>query len=277
VLGGVSVDGSWVLSTAQFAKLVNSVGGINVDVDTNVIQRTAGGGGRILVPAGNQHLSGAQAVEYLSYQPASDRGAAGQLARLQSVVDTTIQDLPHSATGIQALLRGLGPGGTSTLGSGKLAALLLGIAADNHSDAGVFPTDLPTTPIDAGGAIPSYRPDDSAAGIPQLVKTHLANSLPKNANSQHATVLLLNGTGQVGLVGTACSKLSRAGFTYAGSDNAPSFSNKPSVVEVFSNSAISQGHALARALGLPGGAVQFGRQNQNVAKFVVILGGDYKP
>lgn len=278
VLDGVTVDGSWILSTGQFAKLVDAIGGINVNVDTNVVQRTAGGGGRILVPAGqNRHLSGAQAVEYLSYQPSSDRGAAAQLARLQSVVDTTIQGLPHTVTAVQALLRGLGPGGTSTLGSGKLAGLLLGIADDDKTAAGVFPTDLPTTPIDAGGSIPSYQPDDSATGIPSLVKTHLANSLPSNANSQHATVYLLNGTGQVGLVGTACSKLARAGFTYAGSDNAPSFSNARSEVEVFSNSEISQGRSLARALGLPASDVRRGTANQNIARFVVVLGGDYKP
>ncbi len=280
VLHGVTIDGSWVLSTSQFAGLVDGVGGITTQVDTNVIQRSAGGGGRILVPAGpNQHLNGAQAVEYLSYQPASDQTAAAQLLRMKNVVDSTIQALGgRTNTGAQAVLRSLGRGGTSTLGSGKLVDLLDGIAADDQSSsATVDATDLPVTPIDAGGAIPSYRPDDSAGGIPQLLKFDLAGSVPATANSQHATVYLLNGTGQVGLVGTACPKLASNGFTYAGSDNAPSFSNARSEVEIFSNSAISQGQQLAKALGLPASDVRRGTLNQDVAKFVVILGGDYKP
>ena len=141
----------------------------------------------------------------------------------------------------------------------------------------MFPTDLPVVPIETGGAATSYRADTSKTGIPLLVSTRLADSVPADVNSQHATVFLLNGTGAVGLVGTACSKLANNGFTYVGSDNAPSFSNAPSEVEIFSTSTISQGQQLARALGLRLSDVRRGTLNQDVAKFVVILGGDYKP
>lgn len=278
VMNGVTIDGSWILSTAQLGKLVDAIGGITTDVDADVIQRTGGGGGRILVPKGpNQHLNGAQAVEYATYQASSSEGAVAQLARLQNVLDGIIQKLPNQLASLEARLRSLGAGGTSTLGSAKLAKLLLGIQSDTGSDNGVYPTDLPVSAIDAGGASPSYRADTSASGIPNLVTNHLANSVPKDANSQHATVFLLNGTGQVGLVGTACSRLAKAGFTYVGSDNAPSFSNDPSEVDIFSNSTISQGQQLAHALGLPVRDVKRGTLNQDIAKFVVILGGDYKP
>lgn len=278
VLGGVTIDGSWVLSSSQFTHLVDAVGGITVDVDTNVIQHTAGGGGRILVPAGsNRHLTGAQALEYASYQTSASTGAAAQLVRLQTVVNTMIQALPRDIPRLQALFRGLGPGGTSTLGSKALAQLLTGIAADNGSDNGVYPTDLTATAIDAGSGAPSYRPDTSATGIPELVHNHLRDSLPANVNSQHATVMLLNGTGQYDLVSNACAPLSKAGFTYAGQGNAPKFSNARSQVLIFHDSDVSQARVLAKALGLPASDVRRGTLNQDVAKFVVILGSDYKP
>jgi hypothetical protein len=280
LMGGVTIDGSWVLSTAQLAKLVDGLGGITTDVTTNVIQRTGGGGGRILVAQGpNRHLNGAQAVEYATYQAGSTEGAVAQLARLQNVLDGLIAALPKTVTSMQARFRSLGRARTSTLSSVTLAKILLGIAADESSDNGVYPTDLPVTAIETGAASPSYRANTSPGptGIPNLVSTRLKNSVPKNVNSQHATVFLLNGTGQVGLVGTACPKLAKAGFTYVGSDNAPSFSNAKSEVEIFSNSTISQGKQLARALGLPLSDVRRGTLNQDVAKFVVILGGDYKP
>lgn len=276
VLDNVMIDGSWVLSTSEFATLVNTVGGITVDVDTNVVQHTKGGGGRILIPAGpNRRLSGSQAVAYLSYATGGAAGGPAQLARLSTVVDATIQRLPTDPTRIQALLRSLGAGGTSTLGAGKLAALLAGIAADDNG--GVLPTDLPANPIDAGASSPSYHADESAGGIGTLVNQRLAASVPKNASAARAaTVFLLNGTGAIGLVGSACPRLAHNAFTYVGSDNTSSFSKAKSQVEVFSDADISEGRALAKALGLPSSDVHRGTLNQNIAKFVVILGGDYK-
>ncbi|HEX3708147.1 MAG TPA: LCP family protein [Mycobacteriales bacterium] len=277
ILGGVVIDGSWILSDDELSRMVDAVGGVSVDVDTNVIQATAGGGARVLVAAGaGQRLAGTQAVEYATYQKARE-GAAAQLARLQSVVDATVQALPRSTTGVEALIRRLGPGAQSTIGVGNLAQLLVNLAKYDRTEAGVFPTDLPVTPIDAGGASPSYRPDTSASGVTQLVNTRLANSLPKNANNQHASVLLLNGLGTPGLVSSACPRLASAGFTYAGSQNAPSFSSARSQVDIFHDYDVDQGYALARALGLPSSDVRRSVVNQNVAKFVVILGRDYHP
>ncbi|HWC34573.1 MAG TPA: LCP family protein [Mycobacteriales bacterium] len=277
VLGGVTIDGSWVITEAQLVTLVNTLGGITVNVDTDVIQRTAGGGGRILVAQGpNQHLNGTQALEYATYHPARE-GAAGVLARLQAVVDATIQALPRTQTGVEALIRQLPRSAQSTVGTDRLAQLLTDIARYDQTEAGVFPTDLPVTAIDAGGAVASYRADSSPSGIKQLVDTRLANSLPNNANTQHASVFVLNGIGVPGLVGTACSRLTANGFTYAGSGNAPSFSNARSQIDIFRDSDADQGRALAKALGLPAGDVRLSDINQSVARYVVILGSDYRP
>jgi anionic cell wall polymer biosynthesis LytR-Cps2A-Psr (LCP) family protein len=276
VLGGVTIDGSWIVSERDLTNLVNEVGGVDVDVNTTVVQHTTGGGGRILVAPGQQHLNGTQALEYATYSPAQE-GAAGVLARLQGVVDAMIQALPRTRTGVQALVRQLPPASQSTLGVPKLSQLLFEIATYDQTEAGVFPTDLPVTPIDSGGPTPSYRVDNTPTGVKQLVSTRLANSLPSSANQQHASVFVLNGLGVPGLVGTACSRLAANGFTYAGSGNAPTFSNARSQVDIFRDSDADQGRALARALGLPASDVRRSVVNQSVARYVVILGSDYKP
>jgi anionic cell wall polymer biosynthesis LytR-Cps2A-Psr (LCP) family protein len=277
VLGGVTVDGSWVIKEADFIALINAVGGVVVDVDTSVIQRLPGGGGRVLIAQGpRQRLNGAQALQYATYHPARE-GAAGVLARLQTVVDALIQQLPATDTRVAAMIRALPKSAQSTLGAEKLADVLSQLRRYDQTEAGVFPTDLPVVTIDAGGSLPSYRADQSTSGIPQLVSGHLADSLPDNANKQHATVYLLNGTGTPGLVGTACSRLAKAGFTYVGSHNAPKFSNARSEIDIFRDSDAEQGRTLAKALGLPASDVRRSVFNQTVAKFVVILGSDYKP
>jgi anionic cell wall polymer biosynthesis LytR-Cps2A-Psr (LCP) family protein len=277
MLGGVTIDGSWVLTAAQLEKLVDSVGGITVaNVDVNVVERTAGGGGKILVPAGpNRHLNGAQAVEYATYDASSSTGDAAQLARLQQVVDGTLAALPKSPAAIASLLGQLGDGGTSTLGASKLAPMLAGLAADNQRTGGMFPTDLPVTQIDAGGSTPSYRVDDSATGVGQLVHGQLASSLPAGADRPRPTVLLLNGVGTPGLVETACPRLSGAGFAYAGGNNASTFNNPRSSIQIRSTSDMALGQKAASALGLPPGDIQLNPSNESLADVVVVLGGDY--
>ncbi|MGN6474523.1 MAG: LCP family protein, partial [Mycobacteriales bacterium] len=276
LLGGVTIDGSWVITESDLTNLVNEIGGIDVDVNTTVVQRTAGGGGRILVAPGQQHLNGTQALQYATYSPGQE-GAAGVLARLQGVVDAMIQQMPRTVNGVSALIRQLPKTSQPSIGIPRLAKLLIELGVYDQSEAGVFPTDLPVTTIDAGGALPSYRVDNSATGVKQLVSTRLSNSLPSSANSQHASVYLLNGLGVPGLVGTACSRLTANGFTYAGSDNAPTFSNARSEVDIFRDSDADQGRALAKALGLPASDVRRSTVNQSVARYVVILGRDYKP
>jgi anionic cell wall polymer biosynthesis LytR-Cps2A-Psr (LCP) family protein len=278
MLNNITVDGSWVITPAQFAKLIDALGGITIDhVDVNVVHRTAGGGGQILIPAGaNRKLNGTQAMEYALYTASPSESAAAELARLHQVVDTTIQALPTSPTAIAALLRQLGPGGTSTLGSTRLAALLAGLASDDRSSAGVLPTDLPVTEIDAGGTSPSYRIDDAATGVPQLVNTQLANSLPPDADRHRPSVLLLNGVGTPGLVLTACPRLAAHGYAYGGSNNAASFNNPRSSVQIRSDADVSLGDGVARALGLPTSDVEISRTDQSVADVIVVLGGDYR-
>ncbi|HVT64122.1 MAG TPA: LCP family protein [Mycobacteriales bacterium] len=274
VLGGVTIDGSWVIDEPTLATLVNQVGGINVDVDTDVIKRNPDGGGRILVAAGpGQHLNGEEALVYATYHPARE-GAAGVLARLQAVVDATIQALPRSITGVEALLRQLPKTSQTTISIPTLATTLTQIATYDQTDAGVVPTDLPVITIDSGGALPSYRADD--ANIKALVSGHLADSVPAGANQQHATVLLLNGVGRPGLVPKACPLLAANGFTYVGSGNAPNFSNARSEVDIFHDSDAEQARTLAKALGLPPSDVRKSIYNQTVAKFIVILGSDFK-
>ncbi|MBV9484591.1 MAG: LytR C-terminal domain-containing protein, partial [Frankiaceae bacterium] len=271
MLENVTIDGSWVLTEAQLAKLINRVGGVTVDVDTDVVRRTGGGGGQILVAAGQaRQLDGTQAVEYATYRASAHEDAAAQLARLQQVVDGMIVKLPTGAA-LSADLRVLGPGGSSTLGATKLASLLAGIKSADQVAGHVLPIDLPTAPIDTGGA-PSYRIDNDNAA--KLANNNLKSSLPDDAGQHRPTVELLNGVGTPGLIARACPRLQAHRLVYAGSGNA-AFTNQPSVVEV-SNSQIDLGYTVASALGLPRSAVRRTSQNQSVADVIVILGRDFK-
>lgn len=274
VLGNITVDGSWILQPGQLSKLIDLVGGVTVDVDVDVVQHTSGGGGKVLVPAGaNRKLTGVQAVEYATYSTFAHSDASNQLARLQQVIDATATALPRTATAVAALLRQLGTGGSSTLGTTRLADFLVGFAAAERATGALLPTDLPVTTVDAGGA-PSYRVDTTRTEA--LVANSLAKSVPAGANDAHPTVELLNGVGSPGLVATACPRLAAHGLTYAGSRNAASFNNPTSTIEV-SNSNVDLGYQVASALQLPRSDVRRTTIDQSIADVIVTLGGDYHP
>jgi hypothetical protein len=275
-LGGIIVKGSWVLSTTSFAKLIDAVGEVTVNVDTSVTSHGSNGSSVQDIPPGRQRLDGAKAVEYATYRASAKEGAAAQLVRLQEVVDALIRGLPAATAQVGGVLGQLGPGGASTLGSQRLSALLVGLAADDRRTGGVLPIDLPTNLIDAGGS-PSYSVD--TAKTAQLVEHQFRPSLPVASNAPKVSVELRNGVGSPGLVATACPRLAAAGLVYAGQGNASSFNVAKSEVQIGSESAtdLAQGAKVARAMRLPQSDVTVASLGQDNADVVVVLGRDYRP
>lgn len=272
VLNGVTIDNTLTITPDQLTKLINTVGGVTVDVDVDVIQQQAGTGGVVLVPRGNhQHLDGARAAVFATYV-ASGEDPAALLARFQSVFQAAVAALPAKTSQAASVLSAAGISGDLT----SVANLLVGVAADDQAKR-LLPIDLPTQVIDAGGAQPSYRVDQ--AKTDQLVKAQLAASLPKSAITKKTTVLIENGAGTPGLVLAACNRLLPAGFGFAGSGNAPNFNYKTTQVIVFQSTvaAAQIGDRIAQLLGVPTADVVASSQGQNVADVVVILGHDFKP
>ena len=276
LLGGVAIDASWVLTTAQLAKLVDAVGGITADVDVDVIQQKADGSRVLVVGRGSaQHLTGAAAAAYATYSRGGE-DAVANLVRLQNVIDGIAAALPRKSSAVADIVRSLGPGASSSIGADKLSAVLVGLASDLRRN-NVAPTALPVVKIESGSAQSSYRVD--AQQTLKFVDANLAASLPTTAHTERKRVLVQNGVGTPGLAVSACDKLVKAGFAFAGSGNAEPFSNKPSAVVVFDRSvaAAQLGNSVARALGLPLSDVREQDSGQNVADVIVILGRDYKP
>ena len=273
VLGGVTVDGSWTMSTGDLAKLVTAVGGVTVDVDTDVLQQQ-GGSTLVVVPAGKgQHLDGARAVQFASYQGPNE-DATAVLSRFQAVLQAVFDALPDKPA--QATTALTGAGVRATLSTSEVATLLTSLSKDDKA-ASLLPVDLPAKPIDSGGGAPSYRVDPTE--LSKLVHSRLARSLPPGAQQKRPTVLIENGAGTSGLVESACDRLLPAGYGFAGSGNAPNFNYTTSQIIVFSDSvaAARVGNDIARLLKLPEGDVVSSSQGQNVADVVVILGHDYRP
>ena len=275
VLGKVTIDSSMTLTEAQFARLIDGVGGVAVNVDTDVI--TSSHGTRVVaIPKGNARLNGTSAVLFATYVAAGEPPAAS-LTRFQAVFEALITALPKKASAAAASLRAaqVEPGAVPAA-----ATLFTELAADDKAFR-FLSEIMPSQPIDSGGGTPSYRTDPG--NLKSLVASQLGKSMPAGDVSKQPTVLIQNGVGTSGLVLSACNRLLPAGFTFAGSGNAQSFNYPKTQIFVFPPSpddlvrVTKDGDRVADLLKLPRSDVVASTQGNNVADLVVILGRDYKP
>lgn len=272
-LMGVLVDNDWTLTSQAFATLVDRVGGIVVDVDTDVLAPGPHGTTTIVVRAGpQQRLDGATAFAYATYAAKGQDEITFQ-ARFQAVFDALLVALPDDAS-LAASLASLGPGSRLSWTPRDLATFLLGVRTA-HAEDRYDPQVLPVAAIDTGSGAPTFsiKVDEVA----QLARTELADSLPPNRASGDNRVLILNGVGTPGLGANVARRL-RGEFQVVGTRNKQPFGVAESVVVVFDSSdpSLAKGRRVATLLGLPATAVRIGTQTQSVADVIVVIGADYR-
>ncbi|MEV5975648.1 LCP family protein [Streptomyces sp. NPDC052114] len=260
---GTSVEGTWRLDTPYLNNLVELVGNIDIDTNTDVPDPKAEKGEAPLVKKGEQQtLSGPMAVAYATYRAPGEAETA-QLSRFGAVMQGILRKLssdPQAATTtVESLAQILDP----SLKEKDLGAFLAKLA--DRAKGGDYKTTLLPVQQDGtltekagdtvvkdvlGGAVKS--PDKGAA-----VRVGVKNASGKKDAGQDARVALVNGgytfiDGGAGATAAAASQV-----TYA--DEA----KKAQATEV------------AKTLGLPASAVRKGRTASN-ADVSVVLGQDYR-
>ncbi|MFD7131772.1 LCP family protein [Streptomyces sp. NPDC059894] len=262
---GTDIEGTWRLDTPYLQNLVDLVGNIEVDTDTDVPDPDATKKGQApLVNKGeNQTLSGKMAVAYATYR-AEGEAQNAQLERfgqvMQGVLRKVSSDAQAATVTVQTLAQILDP----SLTDKDLGAFLAGLAdlakGGDHKTA-LLPVQADGT-LDAeasasvvkdvlGGTAKS--PDQDAA-----VSVSVQNASGTKANTEDARVVLLNG-----------------GFTFL-EGGTPSGTESASEVLYADAAQKENATEVAKTLGLPTSAVQKGTVAAN-ADVSVVLGQDYEP
>ena len=265
---GVTVDAGWVINIPTLSLMIDSLGGVAVDVDVPVVV-----GQSVILNPGGQKLDGERATQFLRYLATGEQEQS-RLARLQEVLDGILTALPRATAQVTTGLSGLGPRSDSSIPAPQLAAFLVGLAADSRADALQYDT-LPVIPIDPGDGVTSFRVDGDATVA--LVDRLLAQSVPPGARQTGNRVLVLNGVGTPGLGEKVRGKLVPAGFVFVGSRNNASFgvANTRVLVQEATPEAQALGAKVARALGVGEEAVQTADVG-TIADVVVVVGADFR-
>lgn len=272
---GVRVQNHWVLSNSGLSALVDKVGGVQAQVDADVVGKDAKGHETVLARAGSQRLAGPAAAAYATYLDEGESDTA-RLARFNEVFDAVVRALPGSATEVARTLTALGAGSQSDLKPASLAASVAALRTA-ASAGGVRYEVLPTNEIDTGSTVGSYALDSSKAG--PLLQSFFAGSLQTDGTGDSVRVLVENGIGTPDLIEHARGKLVVLGLRFVNGGNAADLNNEPSAILIEDGSVKStkRGQRVAAALGLPDSSIAVNPRGQTVADVIVILGSDFKP
>ncbi|MCW8381382.1 LCP family protein [Streptomyces justiciae] len=260
---GTQIQGTWRLDTPYLQNLVDLVGNIDVDTNTDVPDPAAKKKGTApLVNKGeDQTLSGKTAVAYATYR-ASGEAQNAQLERFGQVMQAVLRKLSSDAgaatTTVQTLAQILDPSLTDKdLGTflAKLADLAKG---------GDYKTAL--LPVQADGTLSAQASDsvvkDVLGGTAKspdkdaAVRVSVQNASGVKDNTEKARVVLLNGGFTFLEGGTAAGTQAASKVVYADA------ADKENATEV------------AKTLGLPTSAVSKGKTTSN-ANVSVVLGQNY--
>jgi polyisoprenyl-teichoic acid--peptidoglycan teichoic acid transferase len=274
---GQRIDYVMTINFDGFAKIVDALGGITIDVPKPIVDDAYPtpdfGTTRVEFKAGPQHMDGATALIYARTRHADDD--FGRAARQQQVLRAIVDEL--RGRGIFGKLRlipqlrdSLHGSVTTTLPIARLDALAgLGWLA-----SGLDPREINQIRLSPETA-PNYQEDGSnliwdAGDVSAVVDTFLTR--PSEA-SESATVQVLNGTGINGLAGRVTGQLEKAGFTLLTAADAPA-TDVPKTVVYDLKGKPRTSRRVAETLGaeLRQGAPPDGVASD--AEIVVILGKD---
>ncbi|MGW1808274.1 LytR C-terminal domain-containing protein [Streptomyces sp. NPDC002078] len=262
---GTDIQGTWRLDTPYLQNLVDLVGNIDIDTNTDVPDPdTKKKGAEPLVHKGSdQTLSGKMAVAYATYRAAGESQNA-QLERfgqiMQGVLRKMSSDPSSATTTVQTLAQILDP----PLTDKDLGTFLAKLA--DLAKSGAYKTAL--LPVQADGTL-SARTSDS------VVKDILGGTAKSPDAGSAVRVSVQNATGVKDDAEKARVVLLNGGFTFLEGGTAPG-AQATSKVVYSDASHKSDATEVAKTLGLPAGSVAKGTVSSG-ADVSVVLGQDYKP
>ncbi|MEU6663750.1 LytR C-terminal domain-containing protein [Streptomyces sp. NPDC046821] len=264
---GTDVEGTWRLDTPYLNNLVELVGNIDINTNTDVPDPAAKSGkkgkstGPLVHKGEQQTLSGPMAVAYATYR-APGEGETAQLMRFGQVMQGVLRKIssdPQAATvTVQSLAQILDP----SLGEKDLGAFLAKLA--DRAKGGDYKTAL--LPVQQDGTLSEQATDS-------VVKDVLGGTVKSPGKDAAVRVGIRNATGVKDRTGKARVTLINGGYTFvdAGTGAVPQAASQVT----YSDAGRKQDAVeVAKTLGLPTSAVRQGKTVAN-ADVSVVLGQDY--
>jgi LCP family protein required for cell wall assembly len=212
---GARIDYMATVDFDGFAKMIDAIGGIDVDVPRTIIDDAFPtpdfGYMRIEIPAGRQHFDGERALQYVRTRHAdSDFGRAERQQQVLRAMVERIRSraLPMKIISAYRLLRATGAAIHTTVPVGRPDAFLLGLAMLrlDPAEIGNYRIEPETVGVQFSGSDLIW----DAADVQAVARQAL--SRPSQAQ-ENATIQVQNSAGVGGLAGSVTQTLADDSFT----------------------------------------------------------------
>ncbi|MDR7426213.1 MAG: LCP family protein [Armatimonadota bacterium] len=236
---GLRVDYYVKLGPASFARLVDAIGGVEVEVEKDMRYTDTWAGLRINLKKGLQVLDGAQAEGYIRFRHDA-LGDIGRVERQQKILLAIFRKLKNPAMLVRAphLIRAFTDNTQTNLTLPEMMSL--GMFALRLEEADIRTATLP------GTFAPNFWEPDWSRALP-LVLDYFHGVSPQVLAA--TTIELLNASGIPGLARRTASRLERLGFRIVRIGTATEVAANTVIIDRAGKHAVTR--LLAEVLGKP--------------------------
>jgi LCP family protein required for cell wall assembly len=240
----LKIDIDYYLETdfRGFEKIIDRLGGVNINVSHNLNYVDKAGGLYIDIPAGQQNLNGEEALEYVRYR--DRRGDIGRIERQQKFIDAVLARVlsPAIVTKVPGVIKEVNDAVNTNIPLQDISPFLNTAKEINLSQ--LESKMLPGRPEYING-ISYWIPDFEETEI--MVDSLVRNkSYIKNKEYQ---LNILNGVGESGAASKTANLLEKYGFKIDNIGNADKYDYQSSVIEYYSKDDEKIASQIADLLG----------------------------
>jgi LCP family protein required for cell wall assembly len=251
-----------------FEKIIDRLGGVNINVARNLNYVDKAGGLYINIPAGQQTLNGKKALQYVRYRDA--RGDIGRIERQQKFIDAVLSKLlsPSIVPKIPGIIKEANEAVNTNIPIQDIKPFLN--TAKEIDLSQIESKMLPGTARYING-ISYWVPDIEEAEI--MVDSLVRNkSYIKNKKYQ---LRVLNGVGRAGAASNTAELLEKYGFQIADIGNADHYDYQSSIIKYYTQKDRETAFQIAELLG---GQTEFVEEAEedSAKKIEVIVGAGYE-
>jgi LCP family protein required for cell wall assembly len=284
---GITIDYNAIINFAAFKQAVATVGGVTVDVPTDLVDPTMAwqnGNNPVLAKAGIDTFNDNQALNYVrSRETTSDFARAERQRAVLEAIKEKVETLGTISNPLKlaGLINAFGNNVNTDISlsdADRLYSILKDIP-DSKTNSISLDQDgssqVTTGMIDGQSIVEPLAGLYNYSSIQKYVRSQLPD--PYLAR-EDAKVLVLNGTTVPGLATTEAATLKSYGYNVVGVENAPSSGYVQSMVvdlnstDKYTNHYLEQRFNLTSVDTLPDNTIQ-----PNGADFVIIMGSDETP
>jgi anionic cell wall polymer biosynthesis LytR-Cps2A-Psr (LCP) family protein len=266
----LNIDIDYYLETdfRGFEKIIDRLGGVEINVSRHLNYVDKAGGLYIDIPAGQQTLNGEEALEYVRYRDA--RGDIGRIERQQKFIDAVLAKVlsPAIITKVPGIMKEVNEAVNTNIPIQDITPFLNTAKKINLNQ--IESKMLPGKAEYING-ISYWVPDMQEAEI--MVDNLIRNkSYIKNKDYN---LKVLNGVGESGAASDTAGLLEKYGFNISTIGNADKYDYDSSVVKYYSE---EDAETAAKVAELLGGKTEFieEAEEESNKKLEIIVGAGYE-